>query len=66
MTKIESERKGWSIPNWAKLRDIPRSTAYWMVKEGYIRAVQLPNGRLIVTVEAEEDFAAKLAEQSAA
>lgn len=67
MTKpSDTERRGWSVANWAKLRDIPRSTAYWMAKEGHIRTVTLPNGRKIVPVEAEEEFAAKLNEQSAA
>jgi predicted site-specific integrase-resolvase len=60
------ERRGYSLPNWAKRWDIPRSTAYWMAKEGHVKTVSLPNGRMIVTAEADEEFAASLEQKRAA
>lgn len=60
-----SEVFGWSIPAWAKMWGLPRSSGYHLVKTGEVEATPVPGfkNKLIITKEANEKFAAKLLSQ---
>ena len=62
-----SERAGWTIPNWGKRYDFPRSTSYALIKSGNgPRVTKIPGmNKTIVTVEADAEWFARLSESAA-
>jgi len=63
-----TERAGWTIPNWGKRYDFPRSTAYALIKSGNgPRVTKIPGmNKSIITVEADAEWRAKLENAGAA
>ena len=62
------DRAGWTISNWAKRYDIPRSTAYALIKSGDgPRVTKIPGmNKSIVTIESDVEWRDRLNQGNAA
>lgn len=66
MQEAPIERAGWTIPNWGRRYDLPRSTSYFVIKSGKgPRTTKIPGtNKTIVTVEADAEWRKQMEEGS--